>query len=416
VQHAVALDGDARPAGRARPVARVRASAPGWLGWLLPIGAYLVLLLVLVVVACESFSTASSSHVRTPPPFAGSSVLSGLARYDGGWYRLIARWGYRFHAPGRESPVAFFPGYPLGMRSLGAIVGDQAIAGMLLTATSGLGSAVAFWRWCRARMAARGAATALLLLLVYPYAYYLYGLIYADATFLLVTLLAFWAVERDRPLAAAVLGAVATFTRPVGIAVVVGLVVRTLERRGALARPGWLGVPTRLRRGSLRWRDGLVVLSATGLAAYMWFLWHRFGDPLLFSEVERYWGHTPEPRTWLKADLVGYVTRHGETFYVRNMLIQGALAIGALLLVPRIGRRFGWGYAAYVLVVVGIPAVATNNFQGLGRYMLAAFPVVALVGEALSRRALPARAVLLGASALALVWMMSGFARGLYLS
>ena len=148
----------------------------------------------------------------------------------------------------------------------------------------------------------------------------------------------------------------------------------------------------------------------------MWFLWRRFGDPLLFSEVERYWGHTPEPRTWLKADLVGYVTRHGDTFYVRNMVIQGVLAAGALLLVPRIGRRFGWGYGAYVLVAVGIPAVATNNFQGLGRYMLAAFPVIALVGEQLARLVAPARAVVLIASALALAWMMSGFARGLYLS
>jgi hypothetical protein len=408
------LAGDTPPAARARG-GRSRGRR-GWTDWLLPIGAYLVLLAVLVVVSCETFTSASSSSVRTPAPFTGSSFLSGLARYDGGWYRLIARWGYRFHAPGRESPVAFFPGYPLAMRYLGRVVGDDAIAGMALTAASGLGSALVFWRWCRSRMTPRAAAIALLVLLVYPYSYYLYGLVYADAAFLLATLLAFWSEERDRPLVAGLAGAVATFTRPVGIAVVVGLVVRSLERRGVLARPRWMGLPTRLRLRSVRWRDGLVLLSASGLAAYMWFLWRRFGDPLLFSEVERYWGHTPEPRTWLKADLVGYVTRHGDTFYVRNMVIQGVLAVGALLLVPRIGRRFGWGYGAYVLVAVGIPAVATNNFQGLGRYMLAAFPVVALVGEQLARLATPARVVVLVASAGALAWMMSGFARGLYLS
>lgn len=409
MQHAVA--GDTPQATRSRGPGR-----PGRAEWLLPIGVYVVLLVVLVAVACESFASASSSHVPTPPPFPGSDVLSGIARYDGGWYRLIARWGYRFHAPGRESPVAFFPGYPLAMRYVGRVVGDVAIAGIVLTALSGLGSAVVFWRWCRDRTSARAAGTALLVLLVYPYSYYLYGLIYADAMFLLATLLAFWSVERDRPLAAGLLGAAATLTRPVGIAVVVGLAVRSLERRGALARPGWLGLPTRLRPGSVRARDGLVLLSAGGLVAYMWFLWHRFGDPLLFSHVERYWGHTPELRTWLKADLVDRVTRHGDTFSARNLVIQGLLAIGALLLVPRIGRRFGWGYAAYVLIVVGVPAVATNNFQGMGRYMLAAFPVVALVGEQLARSALPVRAVVLGASALALAWMMSGFARGFYLS
>jgi hypothetical protein len=413
VQHAVAGD-TPQPARPRRPHGLRGFRAPA--EWLLPVGAYLALLVVLVVVACESFASSSSSHVRTPAPFAGSDVLSGLARYDGGWYRLIARWGYRFHAPGRESPAAFFPGYPLAMRYVGRVVGDVAIAGMVLTALSGLGAAVMFWRWCRDRSSARAAATALLVLLAYPYSYYLYGLIYADALFLLATLLAFWSVERDRPLAAGLLGAVATFTRPVGVAVVVGLVVRTLERRGALVRPSWLGMPSRVRLRSLRPRDGLVLLAAGGLAAYMWFLWSRFGDPLLFSHVERYWGHTPEPRTWLKLGLIDRVVDHGDTFYVRNLVIQGLLAVAALLLVPRIGRRFGWGYAAYVLVVVGIPAVATNNFQGLGRYMLAAFPVVALVGEQLARVALPVRAVVLGASTLALVWMMSGFARGLYLS
>jgi len=192
--------------------------------------------------------------------------------------------------------------------------------------------------------------------------------------------------------------------------------VRSLERRGALVRPRWLGLPTRVSLRRVRPRDAFVLLAVAGLAAYMWFLWRRFDDPLLFSHVERYWGHTPEPRTWLKADLVDEVTRRGDTFYVRNLVIQGLLAIGALLLVPRIGRRFGWGYAAYVLVVVGIPAVATSNFQGLGRYMLAAFPVVALVGEGLARLALPVRAMALTASTLALIWMMAGFARGLYLS
>jgi hypothetical protein len=404
-------------AHRGGPVDRAdRGGRAGRIGWLLPIGAYLVLLVVLVAVACESFASASSSHVRTPAPFPGSTSLSGLARYDGGWYRLIARWGYRTHTPGRESPVAFFPGYPLAMRYAGRAIGDTAIAGMVLTALSGLGATLAFWRWCRDRTSARAAATAVLVLLVYPYSYYLYGVIYADALFLLATLLAFWSVERDRPLAAGLLGAVATLTRPVGIAVVVGLAVRSLERRGALVRPRWLGVPTRLSLRSVRPRDGLVVLAAAGLAAYMWFLWRRFGDPLLFSHVERYWGHTPEPRTWLKVDLVDAVRRRGDTFSVRNLVVQGLLAVGALLLVPRIGRRFGWGYAAYVLVVVGLPAFATSNFQGLGRYMLAAFPVVALVGERLARVTLPVRVAVLTASALALTWMMAGFARGLYLS
>ena len=55
-----------------------------------------------------------------------------------------------------------------------------------------------------------------------------------------------------------------------------------------------------------------------------------------------------------------------------------------LFFVPAVARRFGWGYAGYVLVVMGIPLLGTKDFMSCGRYLLAAFPVFAVVGLGLA--------------------------------
>src|SRR5664280_1013742 len=56
------------------------------------------------------------------------------------------------------------------------------------------------------------------------------------------------------------------------------------------------------------------------------------------------------------------------------------------LLLARIRRRFGWGYAAFTAVVVAIPFVTTKDFFGSGRYMLAAFPAFAAAADFLAER------------------------------
>jgi hypothetical protein len=382
------------------------------------VAVYLGVLGMLVLVSWQTISRGDGA-VDTVVAFRGDGVLGGLARYDGGWYHHISQFGYRSHRPGVQSPVAFFPGYPLAMRYTGSVIGDNALGGIVVTAMCGLGVAVLFSAWCRARLAPTAATTAVLLLLLYPYGFYLYGVMYAEALFLCATLLAFHLVERDHPVAAGVVGAVASLTRPVGIAVAVGLALRVLERRGALGRPAGparLAVPTRIDLRRVRPGDAGVLLSLAGLAGYAGFLWAEYGDPFLFSEVERYWDQPPGPRTWLKVELLQDLRFHITSPFVWGLVVQGTLALLAVASVPFVGRRFGWGYAGYVFVALAIALVGTKDFQGLGRYVLAAFPVFALLGELLTERPRTLRYAAIACSGLALVLAAAGFAHGLYLS
>ena len=95
--------------------------------------------------------------------------------------------------------------------------------------------------------------------------------------------------------------------------------------------------------------------------------------------------------------------------------VQGLIALGLLLLVPAVVRRFGWGYGAYALVIVLLPAISTKDFVGMGRYGLAAFPCLAVIGVWLERRP-TLGAVYLGASGIVMLVSVTLYSRWAYLS
>jgi hypothetical protein len=382
--------------------------------WLTPLGVYGAVLSVLLLVSWWSIANFTETPFGEPPgSFRGEWFWDGWVRYDAGWYTIIADHGYSY-GPGLQSPVAFFPGYPMVVRQVARLTDSVQLAGILVTLVCGALALVAFHRWCRDRLTPAEATTALLCIALYPYAYYLYGAMYGDALFLLCALVAFLAFERDRLLLAGLAGAAATGTRLVGVAVVAGLVVGVLERRAVLAPAEGRRLP-QVRLGRLRPRDGWVLLSLGGLAAWSLYLWHRFGDPLLFSTVQESWGQQSGPVTWFKRDFFAQLGRNPARFYTHGLVIQALFGLLALLSVPTVVRRFGWRYGAYLVVLLLIPAIGSQDFQGLGRYLLGAFPAFAVLGSVLADRA-ALRRLLLAASALVLVTFTALFANGRYLS
>ena len=81
---------------------------------------------------------------------------------------------------------------------------------------------------------------------------------------------------------------------------------------------------------------------------------------------------------------------------------------GALALVPAVFKRVGWGYGVYCLVVLALPALSSKDFQGMGRYAIAAFPVLVPLARGLDEwagvRDLLLIALALGLAATAFVW------------
>jgi hypothetical protein len=454
---------DVDGAGPAEPT----GPAGSW--WRFPVSRYLCVLAVLMVTVWISANWLAgnvSYPGAKPMVFMGDFLVEGWMRWDGGWYAGISDRGYSY-APGAMSSVAFFPSYPLAMRIVQLVVPDpaHALPGILVTIACGLAASVMVFRWCWRVLPTSGfavprhpaiARTALLILLVYPYGWYLYGAVYADALFLLAAVGAFVLLDKDRPVLAGLVAIVATAGRPVGPGVIIGLTAVLLERRQVVEIPfldsvrdlGWRGALAlarepladgrravvrnlarlRIAPSRLRPRDGGVLLAAGGLVGWMWYLGATFGDPLLFVHVQSApgWVQPQGPHTWFKVIWLANVRHLPE--YLANphqhwdlMLLtlgwtfQALLVLGALCLVPLVIRRLGWGYALYVLGVVAIPLLGSKDWQGTGRYLLAAFPVYFVAGGWLAARP-RLRVAVLGVSGALLVFLASAFARGFYLA
>ncbi len=351
-----------------------------------------------------------ASGLRLTPAFTGPEWLAGWAQWDSGWYHRIAADGYSYVA-GQQSTVAFFPAYPVVVGALGVLVDDPYLAGIAVTLAAGVAVAALFAAWARPRLSPTAAWAALLAFLLFPYAFFLYGVVYADALFVAALLGAFVLLDDDHPVLAGLAGAVATAARPVGIVLIVGLAVRALERRGALRPAGGRWVDWRRAHPA----DAGVLLSVLGIAGWCVYLWARFGDPFAFASAQGAWDQGAGPATWLKFQFFEDITDLRSPRAWLLYMAHPVLTIAAACLLPRVFRRFGAGYGIYAALLIGLSALSTKNFFGMARYLLAAFPCFAALGEVLDERP-GLRRLYIPAGGVALVALTAIFGTGYYLS
>lgn len=360
-----------------------------------------------------------NNHLPHDPffPFregVGDTWFGGFARWDAEWYRTIAREGYVYF-PGVQSSVAFWPTYPIVIRLFSWAFPSIYITGTVVTVLSGAAAVVLLRAWVRRFASNAVAMTAVVVLCVFPYSWYLYGVVYSDALFVATAIGAFYLVERDRYAWAGIVGILATAGRPAGLVVAVALVLRVIERRNRAVGS------TRLRDAfdprSLTRADAPILLSWLGVGAWCTFLWVRFGDPLLFASIEasKGWDQGAGPATWLKFRFFENLVHEPLRWSTIGLVAHGAVVIGALALVPLVRRRLGWAYAAYSLGLVALPLLGTKDFFGAGRYLLGVFPCILVASELLVARP-RLRAVLLPLSLLVMLAFAMAFGRGSYIS
>jgi hypothetical protein len=290
-------------------------------------------------------------------------LLHGLIHWDALWYVRIAEEGYSY-TPGVMSPVAFFPGYPLVVRFVSwALNVHPYLSGVVVSSVCGVVAVRLFHAWARAVAGPERAVPATWALVVYPYAFYLFGVMYPEAFFLTLVLATFLCLEKGHTGWAALFGALTTFTRPVAPAVLLGLLVRHWELK-------------RQRGEKLGPRDAVLLFAGAGMAAYVGYQWWAFGEPLAFAKVQSApgWDHVPGWSTWLKEWWFIAMTGNGKASIKLQFLMHGLAAMVPLALAWPMRRKLGLGYAVYVAGVIGIPAFAMKDFWGMGRYALAAFP------------------------------------------
>jgi hypothetical protein len=350
-------------------------------------------------------------HWRTPDVPLGT--LNIWARWDGAWYSEIAAEGYA-----TDASTAFFPLYPLLMRSFAELfggplsLGTLSLWGVLISLLSFSFALYFIYHITLQSFSESTAKNTVLILALFPTTFF-FNATYTESLFLALSAASMWAlrVRKDLLLGCA-LAAFATATRNVGIFLIVPLAYEWI--RGGVGREeyGW-------------WRGiGCMVIASSGLAFYSAYLWLRFGNPLLFYTEQQRWGReatTPlttlrnalleggedlreffDPRLWADPSLGLIVDHIGAASDAYNLAFLGI----ALLLLALGLRMLPFSLSAYSFLLV-VPTIFFGTPQGplmgLPRYLLVAFPIFIVLGALLKdRRLLSGWLVLSGAASLVL--------------
>ena len=324
------------------------------------------------------------------PRFHGSPLVDIWGVLDASWYMSIVEQGYT-PLPAGVDPAslgelnhAFFPLYPVLVRSLAPLFGHPFLAGLALSNAAFFGALLLLHRWVESRLSRAAADFCVVLAAFFPCSY-VFSSFYTESLFLLLLLGCLCSARAGRWLLAGTLGALLSGTRLVGLAVILPLLLLWLQ--------GFTRSEPPSPRGAALGRLACVALVPCGLLAFMALLWQQTGDPLAFLHVQAGWGRrAQDPFHALLAPF------WRPTLF--NLYHSAYTLCGLAALLPLWRRRL-WLELSLGALLIGVPMLSGLPYAPLAsmpRYLVATFPIFMGIAVALESRP-TAQAVALAALA-----------------
>ncbi|MCC7162854.1 MAG: glycosyltransferase family 39 protein [Anaerolineae bacterium] len=318
------------------------------------------------------------------------AVLAPWQRWDTIWYSKIALEGYA-----ADERIVFAPLYPLLMRLVSPLTGNQVVAaGLLISSIAVLTSFILLYRLGREMFDESAARRTLLFLAAFPTAFYLFAA-YTDALYLALALGSYLCARGKRWEWTGVLGGLAALTRPQGGVLVAALAVEFyLQYR---------------RREISLYRSWPLLLVILGSVIHLAWVTVQFGTPAVWMQAQTTWHRGVLPWEALFATL--RVVIAAPSLFDAGISFFNSFA--ALLLLSGTvwsARRLPLSMTVYMAAIALPPLFVITTYSAhypltaTSRYVLMAFPLFLLVGaQHRSWWQLPALA---GSFLLQTVWMM----------
>jgi hypothetical protein len=303
-----------------------------------------------------------------------------LARYDSGWYLKIVEHGYGPPpGPGEKSEHVFFPLYPLLVAAISrALAIDAFTAGIAVSVSAMLAASLLFVAEGRRRLGDVEARHALLFLLLFPSAFFLVAM-YAESLFLLLALLAFASLARDRWVAAVGFGFLAGLTRLPALALCAPLALAAAGFGAGLPGPSnsKAGRSRRLLRAIL-----VGAAPAVGVAVWIFGSGWRLHEPGLYFRLQESWNRGTSPLAGLGRWALALPERiaRGDVRSHPAFLIDYADAVLFLAVCAWQARHRRWADASWSAGALLLPA-ATGISASMPRYLVVVYPAFYALAE-----------------------------------
>jgi len=341
--------------------------ASPWSSYLKRAGiAYLVTRLCVMagaaIVAAQQ--VAESNRLGEPRPRNAIGLITQvLTSWDGAWYYRIVRDWYPTMIPvdvtydDMEARAAFFPVFPMLVRAVDAVLpGGDVFAGILLNFVLGATAIYLVGLLTRDLFGQRIAYRAMILMCFFPGSMAL-SLTYSEATLITVAAGCLLMLHRHQWLAAGVLAAIGSGTRPNGVGLIAACAVAAL-----------LAI-----KDDRDWKALVApVLAPIGFVSFQLYLYDRTGEWAWFRVQTEAWDEgTSFGLTAVKNTLEAFIrplSSPTDTITALSVMVTVAL------LVVLWKRRLPWPMVAFTLVVLAL-MVLPSTVTARPRFLYTAFPL-----------------------------------------
>lgn len=314
--------------------------------------------------------------------------------FDGMHYTYIAQRGYGY------SQQAFFPLYPTIIRRIMPYLNNAVTVGVLVSLISFFMGLYFFIKLVLLDYSPNVVKWTILALLLFPTSFF-FTSIYTEGLFFFLTIAAFYSARTRHWLLAGIFGALASYTRFIGIFLLPSLFFEWWQQ-------------------GRRFKHFLpILLVPLGLGIYMNYLNRTAGDPFAFFHVQVNFAQFRSEKLillyqvfWRYIKMLFTVNR-SDPLYL-TIVLEFVTGVAFLVTTVYSFIKHRLSYAVFNFLAFLTPTL-TGTFTSLPRYALLCFPSFLLIGELLSRSPL-ARKIILGAFGLALVIFLGLFSRGYWVS
>jgi len=319
-------------------------------------------IIVIAELASVTIAQRPGRHVTE----SSNPLLAVWGHWDAVHYLDIARRGYA------GTDMAFFPLYPSLIKIVGQSIGNNLVAGLIISNVALFFGLLFFYKLVEHQYTRGVAHRAIFYISIFPTAIF-FSAVYTESLFFALTVASFYYIREHRWVTAGVVGAFAALTRSEGVLLAIPYAIEVVSAMRAGSLASFFASPARIAR---------IVIGAAaiplGLAAYMAWLWVLNGDPLYFSHVQSHWNRHFAP-PWMSVVHSFKVIAHAKSSLVAaNQLIEivfTILLIGVLLAGL---RRLRPSYSVYMALSIIVP-MSTSSLMSMPRFAIVLFPLFAML-------------------------------------